>query len=69
MSLLDFFNPQPRNPLPQISRWVSDAWKEVSRDREFMVNTFRKTGLSLAIDGSEDGEMGFADVESIVVPQ
>ena len=52
-----------------ISKWVSEAWKDVSADREFMGNTFRKTGLSLAIDGSEDGEMSFADVDNIQVPQ
>ena len=52
-----------------ISKWVSDAWKEVCAEKEFMVNTFRKTGLSLAIDGSQDGEMSFPDVGQIsVVP-
>jgi hypothetical protein len=48
-------------------RIVADAWKEVSADREFMVNTFRQIGLSLAIDGSEDYEMSFPDVSDIQV--
>ena len=35
----------------KISRWVSDAWKEVSRDREFMAGMFKKTGLSFELMG------------------
>ena len=52
-----------------ITKWVAEAWREVSSDQKFMIDTFRKTGLSLAIDGSEDSEMSFADVGEIVVPQ
>ena len=48
---------------------MAKAWAEVSSDEKFMADTFRKTGLSLAIDGSEDKEMSFRDVGDIVVPQ
>ena len=50
-----------------VSKWVSQAWKDVSADHQFMVDTFRRTGLSLAIDGSEDSEMKFSDVVCISV--
>ena len=53
----------------KISKFVSQAWKEVVCEREFMRNTFRKTGLSLPIDGSQDGEMSFCGVKCIQVPQ
>jgi hypothetical protein len=52
-----------------ISKWVGQAWAEVSADREFMIDTFRKTGLSLPIDGSKDHEMKFLDVENLEIPE
>jgi hypothetical protein len=52
-----------------ISKWVAEAWKEVLVDREFMIDTFRKTGLSLPIDGSQDHQMSFHDVGAIHVPE
>jgi len=45
-----------------ISKWVAEAWKEVLVDRECMIETFRKTGLFLPIDGSQDHQMSFHDV-------
>jgi hypothetical protein len=80
MSLLDFFHPKPRNPIaqqtlddlsseedeePEAETSDSALEEEMSSDRTFMVNTFRKTGLSLAIGGSEDDEMSFAGVDGI----
>jgi hypothetical protein len=52
-----------------VSKWVGQAWQKVSADREFMINTFRKTGLSLPIDGSKDHEMSFLDVEDLEIPK
>ena len=53
----------------KITKWVAQAWREVAADKNFMAQTFRKTGLSLPIDGSKDEEMKFADVDAIVVPE
>ena len=52
-----------------ICKWVGHAWAEVSADRKFMIDTFRKTGLALPIDGSKDHEMKFLDVENLEIPR
>lgn len=51
----------------RISTWVSDAWSEVIQDTEFMANTFKNTGLSLPIDGSQDDKIQIPGVGKIVV--
>ena len=50
-----------------ISNCVADAWSEVIEDKEFMANTFKRTGLSLAIDGSQDDQIKIPGVREIVV--
>ena len=37
-----------------ITKWVSEAWREVSSNRDMIVRSFQKCGISVAIDGSED---------------
>ena len=36
-------------------------------DKEFMANTFKNTGLSLPIDGSQDDQIKIPGVRKIVV--
>ena len=50
-----------------VSRWVADAWEEVTKEKEFMANTFQRTGLSLAIDGSQDDQINIPGVKKLVM--
>ena len=38
------------------TKWLGEAWDKILADPEFMIGTFKRTGLSLPLDGSEDAE-------------
>ena len=46
-----------------ISRWVGDAWEELSQRKEIAVRALKKCGISTAADGSEDFEIHLEGVE------
>jgi len=50
-----------------IAKWVGEAWLHMLADEEYMANTFKSTGLSLAIDGSQDDQIKIPGVGKIVV--
>ena len=50
-----------------VSRWLADAWEEVIKDKQFMADTFKRTGLSLAIDGSQDDQINIPGVKKLVM--
>ena len=50
-----------------VARWLGEAWEKLPADKQAMVDTFEKTGLSLPIDGSDDEKMSFDDVDKIVM--
>ena len=50
-----------------LTKWVAKAWKNLLVDKQAMIDTFEKTGLSLPIDGSQDHKMKFDDVENLVL--
>ena len=37
-----------------LSKWVGEAWKEVFAKPEMITRSFRKCGITIAVDGSED---------------
>ena len=37
-----------------ITKWVGQAWQEISADKEMVIRSFKKCGISVPIDGSED---------------
>ena len=42
------------------SEWVSAAWKDLlDNHQHLMIQAFRRTGLSLKLDGSEDHTLDF----------
>lgn len=47
-----------------LTKWVGQAWAEVSANKEMIQRTFRKCGISIPIDGSADDDInieGLAD--------
>lgn len=51
-----------------LTKWVGQAWQELHIEKnELICQTFRKLGLSLAVDGSEDRELSIKDLPGIVV--
>lgn len=49
-----------------LTHWVGQAWREFHRDNPGLIRqTFRKLGLSLAIDGSEDDEIWIKDIPDV----
>ena len=39
------------------TKWVGQAWEEVSAKKDMVVRSFKKCGISVAIDGSQDSEI------------
>ena len=48
---------------------ILEYFRRASPPEENVENVFEKTGLSLAIDGSEDKKMSFDDVDKMVMEQ
>ncbi len=40
-----------------ITKWVGQAWEQLSTDKAMIVRSFKKAGTAVAIDGSEDNEI------------
>ena len=49
------------------TRWVGQAWEEVSADREMVKRSFRKCGIVVAVDGSEDSKINISELEEYAV--
>ena len=51
-----------------LAHWVGQAWRDIHRENASLIRqTFRKLGLSLAIDGSEDNELSIKDIPDVKV--
>ena len=45
-----------------LTRWVAQAWEEVSANRDMVIRSFRKCGISLPIDGTLDSEINLEGI-------
>ena len=51
-----------------LTKWVGQAWRELHTKHASLIRqTFRKLGLSLAVDGSEDEELSIKDIPNVQV--
>ena len=48
-------------------QWVSQAWEDISAKKDMIIRSFKKCGISVAIDGSEDTEINIGDLEDYEV--
>ena len=49
------------------TKWVGEAWDHVCLQKESIIRSFRKCGISLPIDGSMDSEINIKGLESYAV--
>lgn len=50
------------------TKWVGHAWDEISaKNKNTIIRSFHKCGISLPIDGSEDSEININGVEDYEV--
>ena len=50
-----------------LSKWVGEAWEEVCAKPEMITRSFRKCGISIAVDGSEDEVININGVDDYTV--
>ena len=48
--------------------WVGKAWTEVGSNRDMVVRSFKKCGISLSLDGSENGEVHIESIKEYELP-
>lgn len=50
------------------TKWVGQAWEDLHKEQgHVIIQTFRKLGLSFAVDGSEDHEISVKDIKNLQV--
>ena len=49
-----------------ITKWVGNAWEELSKNENIAIRAFKKCGVSTAADGSEDFEIHLEGLEDYV---
>ena len=47
-----------------ITKWVGGAWEELSKNKDMVERSFKKCGISVAADGSEDFEIHLEGMEN-----
>ena len=40
-----------------MTEWVGEAWSKVGKMKDFIIRSFKKCGLSVALDGRENDEV------------
>ena len=51
------------------TKLVGQAWEELSQNRTIALRAFKKCGISVAADGSEDDEINLSGLEQYRAPQ
>ena len=59
------FNASARRVL--FTKWVGQAWEEICQNRDMIVRSFQKTGIAVAVDGSEDSLIHIEGLEDYSV--
>jgi hypothetical protein len=63
---LDAYARGERNASEQrilFTTWVGEAWETLSADKEMIIRSFKKSGICVATDGSEDAEINIKGLE------
>ena len=50
-----------------ITKWVGAAWAQISQKKEMVQCAFKKCGISVPIDGSEDAAIKIRGLEDYIV--
>ena len=51
-----------------VTKWVGKVWPEVGSNRDMVVRSFKKCGIYLSLDGSENGEIHIESIEEDDLP-
>ena len=49
------------------TKWVGEAWERQSAKKEMVARSFRKCGIAVAIDGSEDSEIHIEGIDDYAI--
>ena len=49
------------------TKWIGEVWAEMTSKQEMIQRAFRKCGISVAVDGSEDDEIHIEGLEDYTV--
>lgn len=52
-----------------LTKWVAEAWKEINRNKETVIRSFKKCGVSLTLDGKENDEINIEGIPDYEMPQ
>lgn len=52
-----------------MTKWVAEAWKEINRNKETVIRSFKKCGVSLTLDGKENDEINIEGIPDYEMPQ
>lgn len=52
-----------------ITKWVGQVWQEISADNEMVTRSFKKCGISVLIDGSEDDGIHIQGLDDYAVEE
>ena len=52
-----------------MTKWVAEAWKEINRNKETVITSFKKCDVSLTLDGKENDEINIEGIPDYEMPQ
>ena len=50
-----------------LTGWIGQAWEDISSNKEMIVRSFKKCGISVAADVSEDSEIPIEGLEDYMI--
>ena len=51
-----------------VTKWVGKAWTKVGSNRDMVVRSFKKCGISLSLHGSKNGQIHIESIEEYELP-
>ena len=52
-----------------MTKWVGEAWSKVGKMKDSIIRSFKKCGLSVALDGSEDDQVNIEGIPNYQIPK
>ena len=52
-----------------LTKWVAEAWKEINRNKETVIRSFKKCGVSLTLDEKENDAINIEGIPDYEMPQ
>ena len=50
-----------------LTAWIGEAWEKTCANRDMIIRGFRKCGISVAVDGSDDDDVNIKGLENYQV--